>query len=120
MKKVLLDTDVLLDFLFDRAPFSKYATEVLNLCKINVIRGYATPLIIANIHYLLRKTAKHEMVIEKLSQLLTMIDIVQMNRNTVLKALHSDFKDFEDALQNYAAIETKEITVILTGNIKDF
>jgi hypothetical protein len=34
--------------------------------------------------------------------------------------LYSDFKDFEDALQNYSAELNKEIDIIITRNIKDF
>ena len=120
MEKVLIDTDVLLDFFFDRVPFSNHAAKVLDLCRENRIQGFTTPVIIANTYYLLRKTAKHELVIDKLNQLLNIIDITEMNRNVVTKALSSNFKDFEDALQNYSAVETKEISVILTRNIKDF
>lgn len=120
MEKVLIDTDVLLDFFFDRIPFSNYAAQVLNQCKENKINGFTTPVIIANTYYLLRKTAKHELVIDKLNQLLNIIDIVTMNRNVVIKALNSNFNDFEDALQNFSAIEAKGIQVILTRNIKDF
>lgn len=120
MDKVLIDTDVLLDFFFDRVPFSNAAAQVLNQCKAKQIAGFVTPVIIANTYYLLRKTAKHELVIDKLNQLLQIIDIVEMNRNVVLKALNSKFKDFEDALQNYAAIERKNIKILLTRNVKDF
>ncbi len=120
MEKVLIDTDVLLDFFFDRKPFSNYATKVLSLCKKDIIKGYSTPVIIANTYYLLRKTAKHEVVINKLNQLLTFIDIVNMNRDVVIKALNSNFTDFEDALQNFSAVKNKDIRIIITRNIKDF
>lgn len=121
MDKVLVDTDVLLDFFFDRVPFSKYAAQVLNQCKENEIRGFTTPVIVANMYYLLRKTAKHEFVVDKLNQLLSVINITEMNRNVVVKALNSNFKDFEDALQNFSAMEdTNDIKVILTRNVKDF
>ncbi|MCD8529164.1 MAG: PIN domain-containing protein [Chitinophagales bacterium] len=61
MDKVLLDTDVLLDFFFDRKPFSIYASEIMNLCAEKQLQGFTTPLIISNVYYLLRKTAKHTM-----------------------------------------------------------
>lgn len=120
MDRILFDTDVLLDFFFDRIPFSNYTAKVLNLCKEKQIEGYTTPVIIANTYYLLRKTAKHEIVIDKLNQLLNIIDITEMNKNVVLKSLNSNFKDFEDALQNFSAVENGNIKVILTRNIKDF
>ena len=84
----MLDTDVLLDFFFDREPFSNHTAKVLNLCEEQVIEGYTTPVIIANTYYMLRKEARHEAVVNKLNQLLNIIDIVDMNRKAVLKALN--------------------------------
>jgi predicted nucleic acid-binding protein len=120
MDKILIDTDVLLDFFFDRKPFAEYSSKVLNLCAEKEVQGFTTPVIISNVYYLLRKTAKHAVIVEKLKQLLTIIDIVNMDKNAVLKALNSEFKDFEDALQNFSAIENRQIKIILTTNIKDF
>lgn len=120
MDKVLIDTDVILDFFFDRKPFTKYATEVLNLCEENKLIGFTTPVIVSNVYYLLRKTAKHDIVVEKIKQLLSIIEIIKMDKNAVFNALNSEFKDFEYALQNFSAIENGEIKAILTRNIKDF
>lgn len=120
MDKVLIDTDVLMDFFFDRKPFAKYATELINLCAEKQIQGFTTAVIISNVYYLLRKTAKHSIIVEKIKQLLTIIDIVKLDKNAVLNALNSEFKDFEDALQNFSAIENGEIKIILTRNLKDF
>lgn len=120
MDKVLIDTDVLMDFFFDRKPFAKYATELINLCAEKKVEGFTTPVIIANVYYLLRKTANHSITVEKLKQLLTIIEIVSIEKNAVLDALNSDFKDFEDALQNFSAVENGEIKIILTRNLKDF
>jgi len=120
MDKVLIDTDVLMDFFFDRKPFAKYATELINLCAEKKVEGLTTPVIIANVYYLLRKTANHSIIVEKLKQLLTIIEIVSIEKNAVLDALNSDFKDFKDALQNFSAVENGEIKIILTRNLKDF
>jgi predicted nucleic acid-binding protein len=120
MDRILIDTDVILDFFFDREPFSDYAAQIFSLCESEQIRGFVTPVICSNVYYLLRQTAKHTKVIEKLSQLLTFMDVLQMDREVVIQALTSGFNDFEDALQNYAAIKSGIIDVILTRNIKDF
>ncbi|AFU69539.1 PIN domain superfamily protein [Psychroflexus torquis ATCC 700755] len=120
MDNVLIDTDVILDFFFDRKPFSDFATQVLNLCEEKKLNGFATPVIISNVYYLLRKIGKHEIIVEKIKQLLTIIDILEMDKNVVLNALNSDFKDFEDALQNFSTIENGRAQIILTRNIKDF
>ncbi len=120
MDKVIIDTDVILDFFFDRKPFANYSAEILNLCATKKLKGYTTPVIISNVYYLLRKTAKHDTIIEKIKQLLNIIDIIKIDKNAVLNALNSDFKDFEDALQNFSAIESGQINIILTRNLKDF
>ena len=120
MKKVLIDTDVILDFFFDRQPHSINAAIIFSLCERKLIEGYVTPVIISNTYYLLRRTAKHEKVVEKLKQLFTITIVLKMDGYVVESALNSDFKDFEDALQNYSAINNGEIEVIITRNVKDF
>jgi len=120
MDKILIDTDVILDFFFDRQPFSEFATTIISWSEKKKIEGYITPVICSNVYYLLRQTAKHKKVIEKLTQLLTIVDVIQMDRQVILSALTSDFNDFEDALQNFAAVQQGDINVILTRNIKDF
>ncbi len=109
-----------MDFFFDRKPFAAFSSEILNLCEQKKLNGFTTPVIISNVYYLLRKTAKHEIIVEKIKQLLSIIDIIRMDKDVVLSALNSEFKDFEDALQNFSAIEYGKIKIILTRNIKDF
>jgi predicted nucleic acid-binding protein len=120
MDYVLIDSDVILDFFFDREPFADYASEVFTLCENGTIKGFTTPVIISNVYYLLSKIAKHEVVIEKLKQLLSIIDIIEINKEVIIEALNSKFKDFEDALQNYSAENSKQVKIILTRNTKDY
>ncbi|WP_456867846.1 type II toxin-antitoxin system VapC family toxin [Galbibacter sp. BG1] len=120
MDNILIDTDVLMDFFFDREPFAQFSTEILNRCEEKRLNGFTTPVIICNVYYLLRKTAKHQLIIEKIKQLLSIIEIIEMDRDVVLDALNSEFKDFEDALQNFSAVQIGKINIILTRNIKDF
>jgi len=120
MNKVLIDTDVILDFLFDRKPFSDDASKILSLCESKHIQGFVTSIMLSNIYYLLRKTAKHEKVTESLKMLMNILDIVTTDKTCVLDALNSEFKDFEDALQNFSAENDKEIKIVITRNIKDY
>lgn len=120
MKRVLIDTDVILDFFFDRAPFSDDAAKVLSLCESGEIQGFVTSVIISNVYYLLRQNAAHGKVIEKLTQLVAIIDVLAVDKDVILKALNSSFKDFEDALQNYSAELNGQIDLIITRNTKDF
>lgn len=120
MKKILIDTDVILDFFFDRKPFSKDISIILTLCEQKKLKGFVTPVIISNLYYLLRKTAPHKKVLEKITLLLSITDILMMDKDVVIRAINSDFKDFEDALQNFTAVRNGEIDLIITRNIKDF
>ncbi len=120
MEKILIDTDVILDFFFDREPFSENAAKIFSLCETKKVKGFVTPVICSNTYYILRQTAKHEIVIKKLSQLITLMDVLSIDREIVIQAIGSVFKDFEDALQNFAAIKSGFINVILTRNVKDY
>ena len=68
----------------------------------------------------MRQTAKHEKVIEKLSQLMTLMDVIDIDKDIIMQALSSGFKDFEDALQSFAAFKSGFIDVIITRNVKDY
>ena len=120
MKRILIDTDVILDFFFDREPFSEDAAKILSLCESREIQGFITSVIISNVYYLLRQTSTHEKVIDKLVQLLTITEVLTTDKNVILTALNSKFRDFEDALQNYSAELNGQIDLVLTRNIKDF
>ena len=120
MKKVLLDSDVILDFFLDIQPHSEYSSYVLSQIELKKIEGYLTAVIISNVYYLLRKISTHDRVIKKLNQLMTLVDMILIDKNTILKAMNSKFKDFEDAIQNYACESHGEIDLILTRNTKDY
>jgi len=120
MKNILIDSDVILDFFFDRQPFSKYSTYVLGQCELKKLNGFITPVIISNVYYLLTKNATHRRVIKKLNQLLTFTDILIIDKQVILKSMNSGFNDFEDALQNYASEDSGIIDIIITRNTKDY
>jgi predicted nucleic acid-binding protein len=120
MDNVLIDTDVILDFFFDRQPFAEYSAQVIGLCETNKIKGFVTPVIYSNVYYLLRQTSRHDKVIDNLKQLLMITDVLSMDKEVVSNALNSGFKDFEDSLQNFAAMKHGEIDVILTRDLKAF
>ncbi len=120
MKKVLIDSDVVMDFLGKRQPFYADSVKILSLCELKKIQGFVTPVIVSNIYYLLRLVEKHENVIEKLKVLMSFLDILVIDKTTIIEALNSGFSDFEDALQNYAAEHSNSVSAIITRNSKDY
>ena len=120
MKRVLFDTDVLLDFLFDRKPFSDHTLKLLLACQDRKMIGFITPVIFSNMYYILRQQASHVYVKEKLDVLLSILRVLSMSEQTVHLAINSSFKDMEDALQYFSALKNANVDAILTRNTKDF
>jgi len=117
---VLIDSDVILDYFFDRKPYSEESEKLLYLAEEGKLKGYITPVIISNLYYILRKSGSHTKVINSLRKLLEVIDILSINKTIINEALYSNFKDFEDAIQNYSAEQSGVIKAIITRNIKDY
>lgn len=117
--KAFVDCDVILDLLLFREPFIAESGKLFENAKEDKIKLVSSPLAIANVHYVLRKHMNEKQTRETLAKLLTLIDINEMNRNTVLKGLNSEIQDFEDAMQNMSASASK-LKTLITRNTKDF
>jgi predicted nucleic acid-binding protein len=120
MRQVLIDTDVILDLCLDRKPFSDAAERIMSLAEGGQIKACITPVIVSNCYYLLRKMARHEKVVETLHDMLGFLEVLILDKDAIYKALHSDFKDFEDSLQNEAAVSVGSVDTIITRNVKDY
>jgi predicted nucleic acid-binding protein len=119
MIKVFIDTDVIIDFLADRKPFSESAAILFNRIEKKEIEGFTSSQSISNLYYILRKYDSQRNVIQALSDLISLIGILPVGHEVIQKALQSDFTDFEDGIQNFCA-ETEKMDVIVTRNIRDY
>ncbi len=119
-QSVFIDTDVVLDFLLDREPFSSFASVIFTYSEGNEIKAYISPITISNSYCILRKLASHNKVIDTLQKLLLVTNITTISKKDIVSALHSNFKDLEDAVQHFSAISHSNIDVLLTRNLKDY
>jgi len=119
MRKVFLDTDVLIDFLTRRAPFEVEAMKLMEYSNRKKLRINISSLSISNIHYLVSRLENKAKSREKIKSLLKLVDILSVDKKIVEKAAYSEFKDFEDAIQNYCA-DQNGIKILITRNIKDY
>jgi predicted nucleic acid-binding protein len=119
LNKAFIDTDVILDFLIAREPHVADAARIFSLAENKEIAICTTGLVFSNAYYVLRKLGTHRKVVGKLTQLSRLIDIIALSNAAVVQALGSDFSDFEDALQHYAAL-ADGVKVIVTRNTKDY
>lgn len=120
MKHFFLDTNILLDFLTDRKPFSEQAATLFQKSKEKQVKLYVAAISFNNIYYIVRQVQTHAKTIELLKGLAQLVEIIAVDETVLQQALNSDFKDFEDAIQSYAAESITEIDGIVTHNQKDF
>ncbi len=118
-KRIFIDSDVLIDVLSMRKPFYKHSAELLSFAERKIFKGYTSPLIIANVNYVLQKFGSQKIAIDSIRKIRKFIGIVEMNEQIVDDALLSNFKDFEDALQAFSA-EKANLDMIITRNMNDY
>jgi predicted nucleic acid-binding protein len=119
MNKVFVDTDVILDLLLDRSPFNHDAVKLFTLMEQNRLRGFTSPVVIANLFYLLKKHRDRRFAATSLIRLKLLLRVSAVTEKIVDLALSSDFSDFEDAIQYFTARENA-IPYLLTRNVKDY
>lgn len=118
--KFFIDTDVIIDFLIDRQPYTTASTQIFELADTNEITLCTSALSINNIHYIVRKVLGESKTREVIDDLMGFIDVLKVEKQALRKALSSDFKDFEDAIQLEVALTDKQVKVIITRNTKDY
>ena len=120
MKHVFVDTNILIDLLADRPPFSKYAIGIFDAAEKQKLKLFTSSHSIATTHYLLKKYTGEKELREILHDLLDYVTIVPIDYHIIKKSLRSKHKDFEDAIQIIAATNIADLDYIVTRNIKDF
>jgi len=120
MKNVFIDTNIIIDFLANREPFSEYAAKLFQLAQNNEINIYISDITINNTYYVLKQVSSHKKTLNLIAGIESLVEIIPTNQKIIQKAIKSGFKDFEDAIQYYSAKEVKSIDVIATRNTKDF
>ena len=100
MIKILVDTNLILDFLLERQPFFKDPEALFQLIKTNQIIGYATATTLTDIFYIAKRHTKSlEKANQAVSVTLAALQICPVNRQVLELALSSSTPDFEDAVQ---------------------
>jgi predicted nucleic acid-binding protein len=120
MKKVFIDTNILVDLIADRKPFSKFAIEIFSKAEEDKIKIFTSSHSIATTHYLLKKYIDEKNLREIITNLLDFLTVIAVDIDILKKGLRSKNKDFEDAIQIQCASSVEKIDYIVTRNTKDF
>lgn len=120
MKRIFVDTNIIVDLLAERKPFSKFAIDLFQMAEAGDVKLYASSHSIATSYYLLKKYSDDRKLREVLLALLSYLHVVPVDNDILMKGLRSGYRDFEDALQILAAMNVPRLECIVTRNTKDF
>lgn len=119
MKKLLVDTNIVLDLLGRRMPFYTEAAKLFSLADRKKLRLSISALCLADTNYILSKQLPVKDVRKILRKFKPLVNVLALDDKISDLALNSEFDDFEDAIQYYTAIENDQ-DVIITRNLQDF
>lgn len=120
MKHLFLDTNIVIDVLANRAPFSDVASKLLDYGDKGKVNIYISALSFSNIYYILRKICSHKEMMSLLKDIQAISTIMDVTASIISKAIDSGLKDFEDAIQLNTALSNKKIQAIVTRDPKGF
>ncbi len=116
---VLFDTDVVLDLLLDREPFSGVAAELFSRVEKGDVTGYVCATTVTTVHYLAAKAVGGARAKRYVRELLSLVEVAPVNRAVLEGALHGRYRDFEDGVVAEAAHHVGA-SAIITRNLRDF
>lgn len=119
INKIFVDSDVLIDVAVNRMPFATDSIALLKLIEHGYLKAYTSSNCIANIHYILRKQYGDKATRQFIRDIIKNVNVIGIQYEDVVKALDSNFKDFEDSLQFHSALRN-DCEAIITRNGRDY
>lgn len=117
--RILLDTDVNLDFILARQPFFVEAEQIFIAAAQNKFEPFIANITAINIFYIGRKELGRDIVLRELQKLLQLVRVCPTGSNNLQSAIISPISDYEDAVQHECAI-AENLDAIVTRNTKDY
>jgi predicted nucleic acid-binding protein len=118
--RVLIDTNIVLDFLLQREPFFSDTELLFQAIDGDRVVGYVTASTLTDIFYITRRhTQSVDRARQAVSEILTAMAISPVNRAVLESAFRSGLADFEDAVQIACAV-AQGIDAILTRDTQGF
>lgn len=119
MMRVLVDTNVVLDFLQEREPFVEDAARLIERIDAGEIEGFIAATTITNLYYIVRKSAGVTVAQDAITQILASLQICAVDRAVLEQAIGLNFRDFEDGVQ-YACAIANGVDAIVTRDASGF
>ena len=119
MDRILVDTNIILDWLGKREPYFRFAQEVFKRGEESNIEIFVSTMSFISTEYILRKQIGKEKAKQALSAMRTFCKVATSGNKEIDLSLASSFRDFADAFQYYSAV-SNDCTVLLTRDSKGF
>ena len=116
---LLIDANILLDVLLNRADYVKESALIWKLCEAYKATGYVSALTFANLVYIMRKQLTPDKIEEVYQKLSLIFRFADLSVSDLAHAAELNWKDFEDAVQSVTA-ERIHVDYIITRNVRDF
>ncbi len=118
--KVFIDTNVILDIFLKREPLFNNSQKAVLKCLKNDLIPHISGSSLTDLFYICKKSGMaRDTILVHLKSLLKAFEVIIIDKNSILEAIASDIKDFEDAVQ-ILACQRDKIDLIITRNKKDF
>lgn len=119
MKFLFIDSDILLDAILNRSPYYMSAAKVLALAGGTEFSCCTTVHSLLNVHQVIQRAYDKPTANNAVKLLIERLQIIMEGKEVVDQALASNFTDFEDAVQYFAA-SNASCDMIITRNTKDY
>lgn len=119
MKAVLCDINFILDIFLEREPFYAPAARIFAMIEAKHLKGFLCANSYPTLFYNLAKQLKRDKALRVLEKVRIVFRVAAVDEKVIDLSLASDFKDFEDAVQCYSAVNAK-VDCLITRNKADY
>jgi predicted nucleic acid-binding protein len=119
VKAVLCDINFILDIFLERGPFYAPAARIFAMIEAKHLKGYLCANSFPTLFYILAKELKRDKALKVLEKVRIVFRVAAVDEKVIDLSLASDFKDFEDAVQCYSAVNAK-VDCLITRNKRDY
>jgi predicted nucleic acid-binding protein len=119
MKRILVDSNVVLDVVLDRQPHAQRSAEIWKAIETGTSEGLLASHAITVLHYLIQKELGASKSRRLISEILRVFRVAAVDGSVIEEALRLSLADFEDAV-TAAAARMSECDYIVTRDPKGF
>ena len=112
MKKIFIDTNILLDVLLERPEFYQAATRIWTDCESGKAKGCISAISLNNLHFIMARKAGKNRALASVRIVLNIFTVIPLDEKILRLAAELPHKDFEDAIQLFSAVQTKADCII--------